>query len=55
MLFVEVKQYVLYVAHTVRVFKSVYQSTNARNKIQFMTSIKLLQVSAAGYRPKGVF
>jgi hypothetical protein len=33
----------------------VHQPTYALNKIQFMTSIKLLHVSALGYHPQGVF
>ena len=33
----------------------VQLTTNALNKLQFMTSIKLLHVSAPGYHPRGVF
>ena len=33
--------------------QSTPQPTNALNKIQFMTSIKHLHVSAPGYRPQG--
>jgi hypothetical protein len=32
----------------------MYEPTNALNKIQFMTSIELLHVSAPGRHPKGV-
>jgi len=35
--------------------QSTHQSTNALNKIQFMTSITHLHVSAPGYRPQGFF
>jgi len=34
---------------------SKYQPTIALNKIQFMTGIKLLHVSAPEYQPQGIF
>jgi hypothetical protein len=33
---------------------TIYPSTNALNKIQFITNIKLLHVSALGSNPQGV-
>jgi hypothetical protein len=35
--------------------QSTHQPTNVLNKIQFMTSIKHLHVSAPGYHPQGFF
>ena len=37
------------------VLQLLYQLTNVRNKIQFMTCIKLIHVSAPGCHPQGVF
>ena len=34
--------------------QTIYLSTNALNKIQFITNIKLLLVSAPGSNPQGV-
>jgi hypothetical protein len=55
MLFVEVNS--MYCMLLIRdiFLKSVYEPTNVLNKIQFMTSIKLLHVSAPGCHQQGAF
>ena len=35
--------------------KSIYKPTYALDKIQFMTSVELLQVLALGCHPQGIF
>jgi hypothetical protein len=47
--------FILYVIHTVHMLTINTLTTNALNKIQFMTSIGLLHVSAAGCHPGEVF
>jgi len=39
----------------VNILKLVYQPTKALNKIQYVTSIKLLHVSTPECHPQGVF
>jgi hypothetical protein len=40
---------------TLSFIKSIYKPTYSLDKVQFMTSVKILQVLALGCRPQGIF